>query len=372
MLRRSALFVVALMLAACSPRGEITVMPAAAAVGEVTTVFVGTTRAIDDATGRYGRGRSLAMRYASYGIAIPPDRAVGEIRWPGRNRAPNPRTDFLTTSETFYDDGGAFRRDLSAALRQTRRGQREAIVFVHGFNNTFSEGLYRLAQLTHDLEVGGVSVHYSWPSAGQPLRYAYDRDSALFARDGLETLLSEVSAAGAERILIVAHSLGSALTMETLRQMAIRGSHTLDGRQIAVALISPDIDVDVFRAQALAMGKLPQPFYVFTSRRDRALALSARLTGQADRLGNVVDIRELADLDVTLIDVGAFSQGSGHFNVGNSPGLIRILSRLAEVDAAFSGDQTGRPGLLPRAVLTVQGATQVILAPVTALAESGG
>lgn len=372
MVLRIALVLVCLTLTACAYRGDIIVVPESQALGDRTTVFVGTTRAIDPATGRFGKGRSEALRFASYDVAIPPDRNPGEIRWTPRNRAPDPRRDFLTTSETLFATNAAFRDSLATALRANRRGQREAVVFVHGFNNTFSQGVYRLAQLTHDLEVGGVSVHYSWPSAGQPLRYAYDRDSALFARDGLEALLSEVSAAGAERILIVAHSMGSALTMETLRQMSIRGSRAMQGRQVAVALISPDIDVDVFRAQATAMGRLPQPFYVFTSRRDRALALSARLTGQADRLGNVVDVEEVADLDVTLVDVGAFSQGAGHFNVGNSPALIRILGRLAEVDAAFAGDVGGQTGLLPGAVLTVQNATEVILSPVTALAESGG
>jgi esterase/lipase superfamily enzyme len=61
--------------------------------------------------------------------------------------------------------------------------------------------------------------------------------------------------------------------METLRQIAIDGRSGLLGRIGTVVLILPDPDVDVFRAQALRIGALPQPFLIVTSPRDRVLAL---------------------------------------------------------------------------------------------------
>lgn len=234
---------------------------------------------------------------------------------------------------------------------------------MHGFNNTFAEGTYRIAQMAHDLDLPGTVVHYSWPSAAEPLGYAYDRDSALFARDGLEELLKSVQAAGPRRIILVAHSMGSALLMETLRQVAIRGDNALLARIGGVVLISPDIDVDVFRSQAKDIGRLPQPFVVFTSRRDRVLRLSARLSGQTDRLGTLADLDRVADLPITLLDTAAFNSGDGHFNVGNSPALLRLLERIASVDDAMGSDVSGRTGLLPGAVLTVQNATRIILQP---------
>ena len=109
---------------------------------------------------------------------------------------------------------------IQRAFARDKRGDRDAVIYVHGFNNTFSEGLYRIAQLSKDLDMPGVTAHYSWPSAGNPLGYVADRDSSLFARDGLERLMQEVVASGAERIVLVAHSMGSALTMEALRQIA--------------------------------------------------------------------------------------------------------------------------------------------------------
>ena len=61
--------------------------------------------------------------------------------WPRARAAPDARTDFLTTDAAIYAGSADFRRDLSAALDAEPRGQRDAIVFVRGFNTTFAEGL---------------------------------------------------------------------------------------------------------------------------------------------------------------------------------------------------------------------------------------
>lgn len=355
-------------LVACTPRGEIRIDPAAESVGTVEPVFIGTTRGdMQDIDGAYDRSRSEITRFARLDIAVPPERTPGEIRWTPPKRKPDPRREFVTTRKKVYETGAEFRKALAAELARKTPDERETVVFVHGFNTNFAEGAYRLAQLGRDLDLKGALVHYSWPSRAHALAYVYDRDSALFARDGLEALLHQVERAGARRILIVAHSMGSALTMETLRQIAIRGDKRLLGRIEAVMLISPDIDIDVFRAQARRVGPLSNPIIIFTSRRDQALAISARITGQTDRLGNLRDVSELGDLHVILLDTTAYSTGSGHFNVGNSPALISILGRIGDIDTVLAADQVAHTGLLPGAVLTVQGVTKIVLAPVTAI-----
>jgi esterase/lipase superfamily enzyme len=353
----------AVMLGACAPRGAITLAPQAAAVGEVVPVFVGTTRGYNAATRSFDASKSESLNFARFDISVPPDREVGDITFPGR-RAPDATRDFLTTSADVIADAPTFRDDLAAALRARKPGDRDAVIFVHGFNNTFAEGLYRLAQLSHDLKLPGVAVHYSWPSRGAALGYVADRDSALFARDGLEELIREVQLAGAENIVLVAHSMGSALLMESMRQIAIRGDQSSLDRIGGVLLISPDIDVDVFRSQAMAIGNLPEPFLIFGSDRDQYLNVSARITGEPERLGNLSDVRRLADLEVTYLDVAAYNEGLGHFNLGNSPALISLIGRIGDVDAALAQDRRGRTGLLPGVVLTVRNATEIILAPV--------
>ena len=352
------------VLIACSPRGAITMDPAAAAVGDVTPVFIGTTRLLED--GKFGGDRSEKMQLLRYDVSIPPNRKLGDINWPSRLAKPDPKANFLTTREEHFAETTDFRADLK---RDLAKHNGEAVIFIHGFNNNFSEGLYRVAQFSHDLQIPGSVVHYSWPSAAKPLGYVYDRDSALFARDGLEDLISQVEKAGARRILIVAHSMGSALTMEALRQTAIRGDTRTLNKIAGVVLISPDIDIDLFRSQAHAMGKLPQPFLIVGSNRDKMLGLSARLSGQKERLGSLKDVSKVADLNVTFLDVGEFAKGAGHFTLGDSPALIKLMDSIGQIEGAFEADRARRVGLISGVVLTVQNATQIVLAPVAEIAS---
>ena len=353
------------LLIACTPRGVVTLDPQAARVGQVEKVFIATTRK-QEQDGSFGSERSERVNFARYDVSVPPNRTLGEINWPPRHGRADPRKHFLTTDEIVYQAGAPFQADLRAQL--AAKGG-EAVIFIHGYNNNFAEGVYRVAQFAHDLQLPGAVVHYAWPSAAQPLGYVYDRDSALFARDGLEALINEVAEAGATRILVVAHSMGASLTMESLRQMAIRGDQRALDRLSGVILISPDIDVDVFRATAHAMGELPQPFVIFGSDRDKFLRISAGLTGQAERLGSLSDVSKVADLNVTFLDVSNFAEGAGHFTMGDSPALLLLLSRLGEVEGAFERDRVSRVGLVSGVVLTVQNATQIVLSPVAGVAS---
>lgn len=365
MRRHRVLFGLVLALAACSPRGEFTAAPSGAGPAIPEAIFVGTTR-LDEADG-FGFERADQASFVRYDIAIPPDREPGELNWPPKTRKPDITRDFLTLAETRFESAATFKAELGRAMG--RRDQTDAVVYVHGFNNTMAEGVYRVAQMHHDLKVPGVAVHYAWPSRGSALGYVYDRESALFARGGLEELLGAVGSAGAREVVIVAHSMGAALTMETLRQMVLRdGPRALD-RIAGVVLISPDLDVDVFRSLARDIGPLPEPFLIFGSSRDRVLGLSARISGSGERLGNLKDVTKIADLNVIYLDTAAFDVGAGHLNLGENPALLRLFSGILGIDAAFRSDARARVGLLPGLILTIRSATAIALAPVEALAD---
>lgn len=356
---------IVLILAGCASRGDFTMAPAGLAGGTPETIFVGTTRMKDGEV--YAFGRSGEPSFLRYDIAIPPDREPGKVNWPPKTRKPDGKRDFLTLDQRNFDSADAFSDALRAAMKL--RKQTDAVVYVHGFNNTMAEGVYRVAQMHHDLEVPGVAVHYAWPSRGSALGYVYDRDSVLFGRSGLVTLLDEVEDAGARDIVIVAHSMGAFLTMEGLRQMVLKdGPHALD-RIKGVVLIAPDLDLDVFRAQAKDIGKLPEPFVIFGSSRDKVLNISATLSGTGDRLGNIDSVAKIADLNVIYLDTAAYSTGTGHLNIGENPALLKLFGGLVGIADAFTADARARVGLLPGLVLTVRNATEIVLAPVGAIAE---
>jgi esterase/lipase superfamily enzyme len=365
---RTIILPLVLLLSACAPRGTFTPVPADRDGGVGQTIFVGTTR-VDDAEGGgdFGFGRADALSLLQYDISIPKNREPGALSWPPRTRKPDPARDFLTASAIAFASPEAFR----AALRKESResGQTSAVIYVHGFNVNMAEGVYRFVQMHHDLQVPAIAAHYSWPSRGSALGYIHDRDSALFARRGLQDMLEEVSASGITDVTIVSHSLGASLTMETLRQIALEGKNAVLRRVRGVVLIQPDIDVDVFRSQARDIGQLPQPFVIFGSSGDRVLNLSARVSGASERLGNLSDINRIADLQVAYVDTKKFAAGSGHMNLATSPALISLFGGIEDMEKAFAADEKARVGLLPGIVLTVRSATEVVLSPVVAIED---
>ncbi len=358
---RGLFFIV--LLAACTPRPVLVALPLGVEAEKTVVLFTATNRTV----GRSGPGPKRAERlsFSRMGISIPPARVPGQIATPRRRQA-DPETDFLVAGQVNYPDSNRFLRALRQEIRSRPSNARDVLIYVHGFNSTFPEGVLRMAQLTHDLDLNAVSVHFAWPSVANPLAYERDRGSALFSRDALEEVIGLANRAGARRVIVIAHSMGAFLTMETLRQMAIARPGSVARDVHGVVMISPDIDVAVFRTQARRIGKLPEIFAIFVSEQDRALRLSARLTGEPVRLGTLADPEEIADLKVTLINVSQFAdrQGLGHFVPGTSPQLIEILSRAAEVDNAFDREAAGRTGLLPGSVLTIQNVTQFVLIPV--------
>lgn len=362
-MRLSFIFLIVLV-AGCTDRDRIDRLPEGAPVDNPRTVFVATTRAVNEETGAPGFLRDSALRYARYEVAIPADNPPGRVRLPRRNQPFDPARHFAVSEATLLSQA-EYRSNVARAITQRPASQRESIIFVHGFNTSFIEGVYRVAQLDNDLNLPGVMLHYSWPSLGAPLAYAHDRDSALFARDGLEQMIRETIAATPGRVVIVGHSMGGHLVMEVLRQIAISGDRPLLNRLGGVVLISPDLDIDVFRTQAERVGDLPQPFLLVSSQRDRILRLSARLTGQRERLGNLSDPAKIGGLGVTMVDVSAFSTGDGHFTIGTSPALIQLLDQVGAVEAALGLEQAGRLSLLPATILTLQNTTQIILEPLT-------
>ena len=348
---RAIILALLVALAACSDRTDAPIVPEAKTIGINRDIFIGTTRSLNDRN-QFGIGRSSSLNLLQATISLPPGRALGSVS-DGQDR-PKPERDFVLAALSKYSDDTGFRSALASDLASKPAGRREVTVFVHGFNNSFADAAFRMAQLAEDLELPGSHVSYSWPSRGNPLGYEYDRDSALFARDGLAELMREIRAAGQPDIILVAHSMGGALVMETLRQLEIAEPGWV-GRNISgVILLSPDINIDVFRSQFQRIQTVPDPFVVMVSRKDAILRISSRLRGEKSQLGNIQNSDAIADLPITVVDVTAFSdrQSGNHFVAGGSPALIQLLRGSSDLDREFL---RGRAG----SVLTIPGVRRV-------------
>jgi esterase/lipase superfamily enzyme len=353
-------------LAACAQRGAITVVPEAAGTGSVVEVFVATSRGASKSATIASRARSDAVRWGAFDVSVPPNRTPGTVTFPGAG-APDPATDFLTVSARQFPDERAFLSAVNARLAQRPRGEREVTVFVHGFNTNFAEGLYRHAQMAHDFRSPGISVSYAWPSAANVGSYGFDRESALFARDGLERLLVTLARSDAEQIVLAGHSMGTVVVMETVRQLAIRGSDGVLDRIQAVVLLAPDLDPELFRSEVNALAPRVLPIYVSVSARDRALRVSGLLRGQAERLGSLTDTSRVVALPgVVVLDVTDID-GSGdplnHFAVATSPAMIAFIGGLDRVGTTMLRDEDRSAGVFTATLDAVTGVTEVRLLP---------
>lgn len=354
------------LLAGCATRGTITIAPEAATTGNVVELLVATTRGETETAAIASRARSAAVRWGVLEVSVPPKRTPGTVTFP-TGSPPDPARDFLTVSVGRFADDRAFLRAVNARLAARPRDQREVTIFVHGFNTNFAEGLYRHAQMVHDFRSPGVSVSYAWPSAGNTTSYGYDRESALFARDGLEEVLELLSRSTAERIVLVGHSMGTVIVMETVRQVAIRGSdHVLDVIQ-GVVLLAPDIDAELFETEVRSLAPRVLPIYVSVSARDRALRVSGLLRGQAERLGSLTDTTRVAMLPgVVVLDVTDI-QGSGdplnHFAVATSPAMISFINGLDRLGTTMLRDAGRSPGAFTATLDAVTGGADVRLLP---------
>jgi esterase/lipase superfamily enzyme len=321
--RRAVLCVAILLLAACAPR-YVAKNAAPNPAASIEPIYVVTERALDRTGPDFGGERSFILNHFRADISIPPTHETGKIEW--ATDTPDTSRDFAVVDTAVFANGAAMKRDLRA-----QRETRETMVFVHGYNNTLSEAMYRFAQIRADFDRPGQGVLFSWQSAGDPRGYIYDRDSVLFARDDLVRTLRLLTNEPGETVLLVAHSMGAQLTMEALRQIAIGKERHLLNRVSGVVLISPDIDLDVFRSQVQTIGKLSESIVVLVSSQDRVLGLASLLFGSKKRLGVIDSPEQVAGLDVRVIDVTALSDGMGlsHFIPVTSPAAVEALRSIA-------------------------------------------
>ena len=189
---------------------------------------------------------------------------------------------------------------------------RDVLLYVHGFNQTFEAAALDAARLSDAVRFRGETMVFSWPSKAKLFDYGYDRESAMWSRDALEQVLAEILASPASaRIHIVAHSIGTMLTMEALRQIYARQGSAAVERIGAVVFAAPDIDMDVFGSSVQRIGPLASRITVVAATDDRALALSGLLAGGITRVG-AAEQAKLKRLGLRVID--ASRRGLGIIN----------------------------------------------------------
>jgi esterase/lipase superfamily enzyme len=334
---------------------------------KAVTVLVATTRdRSKDNLGTFTEARARNISYEEYLISVPPNHRPGQVEWPAQIPG-NPQKDFVVTSERSLGD-----TDFAAAianrmdLKRNKAGK--VLVFVHGYNTNYQEAVFRLAQLAADIRYAEPMVLFTWPSRGTLTGYEADRESATYSRDYLERVLNQIAhIPNVRKITLVAHSMGNWLAVEALRQAKFRESSAFLGKLGEVVLLAPDIDVDVFRTQLDAIGKLKYPIIIALSKNDLALAASQRIAGDVSRVGNfLIDNPEArAAIEKYGLKVVDLSRVTGTDYVGHS-GYLQALPELQDIAAA--NEATEEHGVRAAGLFVVNGAGKILRAPL----EFGG
>ncbi len=346
-----AALIVALGLAGCaSSEGFLTPVPSAADAPGTRHVemVVATTRTRDPSPAfLFGGGRAPEASFADMVVSIPPDarRQIGEVEAP-RQPPGNPEADFVTLkSEIITRDQAA--ATLSRLLGQSR--EKEAFIFVHGFNNRYEDAVYRFAQILHDSGAYAdvAPILFTWPSAGNVFAYNYDRDSANYSRDDLEKLLRFLqNDPQVKTISILAHSMGNWVTLEALRQMAIRDGRVAPKVKV-VMLADADVDVDIAREQIATLGPERPHIVLFVNQNDRALAASKDIW-QRPRLGaidpNVEPYKSMIEQDqLSVVNMTSFPSHDffNHGKFAEDPNVVELIGRRLAAGQTLTDRRVG-------------------------------
>lgn len=320
-------------------------------------MFLMSTRGASDVSGVFfSSERAPELGFASVDATVPPTHVTGVLERPKR-LPPDPRTEFTVVNPTVYANDASFVSEINRELLKRPPGDRKLLVFVHGFNNTTSDAVLRLAQFVEDTGFSGVPVLFTWASAAKGSEYVYDLNSALIARSQIENVGSVLSRTTAESADVFAHSMGTFLTMEGLVKQQASGRLGKGTAIDHIILASPDIDLNLFETQ---LSELPpaiiKKMYLLVSKDDFALRFSRRIAGGVQRVG-AADIAELERLGVTVIDLSriADSTSGSHSKFAGSPEVVRLIGAGMNSSRRFgqTGSSTTFEELLANTPVTV-------------------
>lgn len=280
---------------------------------ETIRVFYASTRNLtgkDDPKRTFGNRRG-ELQFGSAIVTVPDNRTPGSLPRSGGLALPfwGERDDQHIILRRVDAAPGveAFSESLSRSIAASETGLSEAFIYVHGHDNSFEGAALRTAQLAVDLDIQRGGIFYSWPTGNGALGYQTSQNNVDWAVDGLVALL-EASAPQAERVHLIAHSMGNRILMQALDQLAERGFEveSKDGTPFdQVVWASPDVDADVFARDVEELRPLAAGMTLYASREDRPLWLSSWIGGDYPRAGQAPPLAQVAQA-VTFVDTTGF------------------------------------------------------------------
>lgn len=192
--------------------------------------------------------------------------------------------------------------------------EKSALIFIHGYNNSFADAARRIAQIAWDVPFTGATGFFSWPSRSRALAYTKDIEHADASIPFLEQFIEMVIEKGkVEKLHIIAHSMGNRLMTAVMNRLLNKASFKSQQHLIhQIVLAAPDIDQNVFQNTILPeFQNAGIRRTIYASDQDEALSSSETLRLGLPRLGDGGNSLFVAN-GVDTVDASNIESGGNH------------------------------------------------------------
>lgn len=295
--------------------------PPAPADGIVYPVWFGTNRKPqgEGFTGERHANVSSGLTRGRIDVHVPEAHRFGETGtafWRRLLRR-DLRADHLRIQQRARLERDAFYAELQARLDEARQNGEaaHALFFIHGYNVAFDDAAIRAAQIGYDLKAPATAF-FSWPSRGNVAFYPADEASIEASERAITEFLVEFATqCQADKIHVIAHSMGNRGLLRALQRIAANATTRGQIKFGQIFLAAPDVDRDLFLDLARLYAEHAERTTLYASAADKPVHLSSKVHA-APRAGYFtpytvapgVDTIAVPDFDVDLLGHSYFAQ----------------------------------------------------------------
>ncbi len=211
--------------------------------------------------------------------------------------------------------------------------EKEALIFIHGYNNSFEDAAIRAGQIGYDLGLKGVMAFYSWPSEDNPMKYSSDEASIQASEKYIkEFIRGFAQKSGAKKVHIIAHSMGNRGLLRAINDIQKETPNVRFGQ---IILAAPDVDADLFKHISKAYTKISDRTTLYVSPKDKAVWMS-RIKHNHPRAGVVYPVSVIKDIDTILVNFDFSLFALGHSYFAEEDRILKDIKRLLRKNSSPS------------------------------------
>lgn len=278
------------------------------------TVWFGTNRQpfVRRATLEYSCERASFVSYGTCKVAVPKSHKIGSLGSPWWKRLLTLSDDRLKVIELLSVPPERFWPEMATSISSAPVDERDAVVFLHGYNVAFEDAALRAAQIGFDLGIQGCMAFYSWPSQGTLQGYPADEASIEASEQFISEFLIDIAQrSGASRVHLIAHSMGNRGLLRAVDRIAATAAAESKTPFSQIILAAADVDQDTFKRLCVAYSRVAERTTMYVCAKDRAVEASAWLHDfpRAGLTPPVLVVPGIDTINVSNLDLSLLGHG---------------------------------------------------------------